>query len=353
VIFFRKTRRELDLRRRELAEKERELVQERAAIDERLERLELLLRDRVAGYGHIAQAWADWETGRAEAEARYLARKKHPARTAAEVVREKGRQMAELRREAKLAEYLIALYEFHYPWLAEFRDVEAEIDYVAGNEFDESDEDPARRFLSKEEWAALPTAERNQLALDRYVQSRKTSWQLGRDYELYIGYLREQAGFVVTYQGIIKGFEDLGRDLLAEHDGAIEVIQCKRWAQHKEIHEKHIFQLFGTMVAARIENPGKTVTGTFTTTTQLSARAREFARVLDIRVEEGVPIGDYPRIKCNIARRTGEHIYHLPFDQQYDTTIIELHRGERYAFTASEAEEAGFRRAWRWRGGDA
>ena len=137
---------------------------------------------------------------------------------------------------------------------------------------------------------------------------------------------------------------------MAERDGTIKVIQCKRWGQHKLIHEKHIFQLFGTMIAAQIENPGKTVTGTFPTTTALSERAREFARVLEIRVEENFPIADYPRIKCNIARRTGERIYHLPFDQQYDTTVVETTRGELYAATCGEAEAAGFRRAWRWRG---
>ena len=104
--------------------------------------------------------------------------------------------------------------------------------------------------------------------------------------------------------------------MLAEKDGVIEVIQCKRRALHKEIHEKHIFQLFGTMVAARIENPDKQVVATFTTTTKLSERAREFARVLGIRVDESFPLADYPHIKCNVARRTGERIYHhLLFDQ--------------------------------------
>lgn len=51
--------------------------------------------------------------------------------------------------------------------------------------------------------------------------------------------------------------------------------------------------------------------------------AREFARLLDIKVEESFPLADYPRIKCNIARRTDERIYNLPFDQQYDSTVVE------------------------------
>lgn len=350
MIFFRKTRRELEHRRWELDQKEADLRKEREEIDACLARLDLLLRDRVHGYEHIAKAWADWELALSEREASHLARKKHPARKAADAVREKGRDMAELRRRLKLAEYVTALYEFHFPWLVEFRDLEAEIGYVESAIEAEEKEDPVARFLSKDEWAALSSAERNQLALDRYLRSRMTPWQLGRDYERYVGYLREQAGCVVTYHGIVKGFEDLGRDVLAEKDGVIEVIQCKRWAQHKEIHEKHIFQLFGTMVAARIENPGKHVVGTFTTTTKLSPRAREFARVLDISVEESFPLADYPRIKCNIARRTGERIYHLPFDQQYDTTVVEAGRGERYVASTAEAEELGFRRAWRWRG---
>ncbi|MFA6944293.1 MAG: hypothetical protein WC220_00200, partial [Pedobacter sp.] len=56
----------------------------------------------------------------------------------------------------------------------------------------------------------------------------------------------------------------------------------------------------------------------------------------------------YPVIKCNIAS-DGEKIYHLPFDQQYDKTLIK-NNGEFYAATVREAENKGFRRAFRWRG---
>jgi hypothetical protein len=104
------------------------------------------------------------------------------------------------------------------------------------------------------------------------------------------------------------------------------------------------------MILARLESPGKEVNGTFTTTTSLSPKAREVASHLGIVVEEEFPLADYPRVKCNIARRDEERIYHLPFDQQYDSTVIEPERGERYVSTVAEAEELGFRRAWRWRG---
>jgi hypothetical protein len=55
---------------------------------------------------------------------------------------------------------------------------------------------------------------------------------------------------------------------------------------------------------------------------------------------------------CQATRpgAVSERIYHLPFDQQYDTTVIEPQRGEQYVVTVAEAAAAGFRRAWRWRG---
>ncbi len=62
-----------------------------------------------------------------------------------------------------------------------------------------------------------------------------------------------------------------------------------------------------------------------------------------------MPLEEYPRIKCNVGRDSGERIYHLPFDQQYDNTVIEPERDEMWAMTVADAEEAGFRRAWRWR----
>ena len=57
----------------------------------------------------------------------------------------------------------------------------------------------------------------------------------------------------------------------------------------------------------------------------------------------------YPCIKENIENDK-EKIYHLPFDQQYDTTKIESDKGESYFMTVKEAEDNGFRRAKRWMG---
>ena len=335
------------------SEAHKEIERDRAHLQRDREALDALVQNRVRGVGYISEAWADYERARAKALSEALQYKSHPARSAAKAVRAKGKELAALRREAKAAQWIVRLYEWHFPWLADLRDAE-ETDSFSASEQRERDaegtDDPAADWLTPEEYAALPSAERNQRALDRYLRSRKSPWQLGRDYERYVGYLRERSGCKVTYQGIFLGLEDLGRDVLAEKGGHVEVIQCKRWAKHKQIHEKHVFQLFGTTVLARLEHPDKEISGTFTTTATLSAKAREVAEFLGITVEESFPLNDYPRIKCNVARAADARIYHMPFDQQYDTTVIEPDRGEFYAATVAEAEEKGFRRAWRWRG---
>jgi hypothetical protein len=169
-----------------------------------------LLESRVKGFELIAKAWNDYEIARSRAKASALSWKKHPAKKAADEVRAKGRELAEARRRAKITEWVLALYEWHFPWLAELRDLEWERSYVEGVKADgdapEGEHaDPVSHWLTAEEFAALDSVERNQRALDRYLASRKSAWEVGRDYERYVGYLREHAGATVTYHGIFKG----------------------------------------------------------------------------------------------------------------------------------------------------
>ena len=119
------------------------------------------------------------------------------------------------------------------------------------------------------------------------------------------------------------------------------------------LHEKHITQLYGTMASYCIEHncPKENVKGVLITNIQLSPMAKKMAKYLGIKFKENIEVDDYPCIKCNIGRDMyGEtKIYHLPFDQQYDSTKISK-KGEFYAMTVAEAEEAGFRRAFKWFG---
>ncbi len=216
------------------------------------------------------------------------------------------------------------------------------------------DFDPVRHYLSKDEWDRLSTVEKNQLALDRYVASRKTKWQIGRDYELAVAYEYTKKGWDVDTFGSYMQLEDHGRDLIAKKDSRILIIQCKYWSQSKVIHEKHIYQLYGSVLSYCMENKINidTVSGVFVTNILLTPFAEKAAKYLGISVAQNHPFKEFPRIKCNVGRDEfgyKTHIYHLPMDAQYDKVKI-CNKGEFYAFTVDEAERAGFRRTYKWRG---
>ena len=305
---------------------------------------------------YMAKIIADFDTRNLEILARQLDWGDNQER------RKKVRSLRELRKETadmlaqyKEAEYKLAYAIAMFPALADFLDADSrDIPELKLSDLtDDGSHDRVRNYLSDEEYRQLPSAERNQLALDRYRASRrKTNWQIGRDYEMYVGYKYEQKGYRVDYYGARKGLEDLGRDLIAVGKGQTLIIQCKYWSSSKVIHEKHITQLYGTMVCYCYENnlPRDQVLGVLVTNIKISDTARKFAEYLGIGIAEEFPFGEYPCIKCNINRSAEggtTRIYHLPFDQQYDSCVINT-PGEFMAMTTAEAEAAGFRRAYRW-----
>jgi len=341
--------------------KNRQTVWERRVQND-VEVINALAKEKSQGFPWLAKAYADYFYLQKLGEADYLEHKSHPARVSAEKVRSIARERRTIEEKLRIAQGIINYYQDLFPFLEEFlgepdeeilkqilsRNIEEPIQEVG-----EVGIDPVRVYLSslsKEEYQKLSTSERNQLALDRYWSRPKTNWQLGRDYERYIGYRYEADGYNVYYQGILEGLDDLGRDLICKKGKQTVVIQCKRWSQHKTIHEKHVNQLYGTLVKYKIDHPDEEVSPTLYTTTKLSDRAKEFATYLGVSIAEEFPLQKYPSIKCNVSRRNGEKIYHLPFDQQYDRTLVEEERNECYVETVQEAENLGYRRAWRWQG---
>ncbi len=331
-----------------------------------------IAKQKSMGFPWLAEAYADYFALKDGEIEKYLKYKKHPAYTAAENVKTIKNEKRKLVKENKIISYKINYFEKLFPWLSELiaEDEDEEIPVRIEDDIkDDNNEDRVKNYLTPEEYKSLPSVERNQMALDRYLRNRyKSKWAIGRDYEMYVGYLYEQKGYFIEYKGIIDGFEDLGRDIIAKKSDEVCIIQCKRWAQYKEIHEKHIFQLFGTTMEywvknfrnhkkpksfeefAKFLNENK-LRPIFFTSTSLSDKAREMANALSVEIIENEPLGEFPRIKCNINNdEFGQtKIYHLPMDQQYDRTIIGNRAGEFYAFTVKEAEDAGFRRAFRHR----
>ncbi|MDD2276905.1 MAG: hypothetical protein PHP56_10270 [Smithellaceae bacterium] len=341
-------------------------------IEKDKEAIQKLANQKSMGFPWLADAYAEYFALVDIKKEAYLIRKNHPAYTAAETVREIKNEKKLLVRQNKIIEYKINYFEKIFPWLTDLiatdENEEIPVKIDTANPVDEDDEDRVKNWLTQEEYRSLPSVERNQKALDRYVESRnKSKWHIGRDYEMYIGYLYEQQGYSVEYKGIIDGFDDLGRDIIAKREGQTCIIQCKHWAQYKELHEKHIFQLFGTTMEYWIRNFGShksqnsfkefvnylnesKLKSIFICSTSLSDKAKEMADVLNVMIIENLPRGNFPRIKCNTNYDefgTKTKIYHLPMDQQYDRTIITKSKGEFCAYTVKEAEDAGFRRAFR------
>lgn len=315
-----------------------------------------LALERQRGFPWLAKAYEDFFALLDKQKEDYLSHKKYPALRASEEVKEHNRLRREAERKLKIAQYQLEYYENIAPYLVDLKEdivediTEEERKYLA--EYSEEElADDATKFLTKEEYRKLPSYEKNQLALDRYWKRPKSKWHIGKIYERYVGYLYEERGYDIEYTGIFKGFEDLGRDIIAKKGNEIIVIQCKNWSQFKTIHEKHIFQFFGTVFQYKDENPDKKVKAIFYSATQLSNLARRFAKELNIELIENFKMDNsYPCIKCNVSTLDGTKIYHLPFDQMYDKIKVEHKKGEFYCLTSKEAEDKGFRRAFRYYG---
>lgn len=258
--------------------------------------------------------------------------------------------------EARFYKLQTSYYESLFPELLDY--VDKDTADVSTNSTKTKDED----WLSDDDYSRLSSTEKSQLALDRYVASHnKSKWQIGRDYELYIGHCFRRKKFTVEHIGMEKKFEDMGRDLICRSNPFSDkdetlIVQCKYWSSDKLIHEKHIMQLFGTTVEYALENkialdgnrlPSR-LRAVLVTSTKLSDVAKRFASVLGVEFHEQVGFPDdpnsFPRIKCNKESM----IYHLPFDEQYDTTKIVPSEGDCFVATVAEAERLGFRRAYRF-----
>jgi hypothetical protein len=189
-----------------------------------------IIVEKTQGFPWLADAISQYYESRDLRVAEFLQNKLRPAVSSAERVKELAAEKREFQKKFIITRNLIKYYEALFPWLSDF--VGENIDELlvqALEQAGEEEDDPVRIYLTQGEYEKLSSTERNQRALDRYLSKKKTSWQIGRDYERYIGYLYEQKGFSVYYQGIEKGLEDLGRDLICKKGEQVEIIQCKYW----------------------------------------------------------------------------------------------------------------------------
>jgi len=289
---------------------------QRKALAERKNVVKAILAEKEIGFPWLAGKIAEFYSAKDEALASLLETKKNPDFKMADEIRRIKADKRSLMTELRIHQYQLEYYESLFPWLLEYRDIPDE-EIIRRETGSESEEDPAFQFFAPAERASFSKTELFQLALDRYVAGRKTNWEIGRDYERYIGSQLEMDGYDVEYLGARRGKEDLGRDLIAKKDGLIKVIQCKYWPQDKTIHEKHIFQLLGSAIMYAYDEGGAinttwalaalrngNVTPVLACSCPVSSLARSMAEGLGVTIQDNKPFDPgYPRIKCSISRQ--------------------------------------------------
>ncbi len=364
-----KSKNEVERNRREAEIYHRQYCSDTQAYGARLKAVEKLVHRPTTSItlSWLAEQYAefsDWSFREVEQKLEWW----NHAYKASEIVSMVRKEHRQAIKELRVHKARSRYYERMFPFLCDVAGDEAtlipqeSIDGISSSQAELAD--PVCRWLKEHEYRTQSETERNQLALDRYVKRRKTNWELGRDYEAYIGHTYSKAGYAVEYVGMKAGLEDLGRDLICRSEMTTLVVQCKRWAQSKLIHEKHVNQLVGTTIEYAQKYGGTVKLGQYSlrfgndlfdhtilpvlvTTTHLSETAKQFAKCLGVEARESIEMGEYPMIKCNVSRQDGRKIYHLPFDEQYDNTVIEPERGECFTFTIQEAIDMGFVRAKR------
>ena len=197
------------------------------------------------------------------------------------------------------------------------------------------------------EYLKIQRISKKKQALERYKNAFKGKMspeEIGAAYERYVGYLYENQGYSVVYNGIIKGKQDDSVDIIAKKQKEIHIIQCKWYKEKGQIHINTIRQFNDKFIDIKRENPNKKVLATlFTVYDNLDESAKE--KLLNTEIAHRVvPFNyEYPMVKCNINEGSGEKIYHLPGVGQYDRIKINIKKNECYVKTIEEAENLGFR----------
>lgn len=209
---------------KELNQENKELL---GIIDGREKAIQKIISEKSLGFPWLANAIAEFYRFPDIEIDNYLMTKKHPAYSSAEALREISAEKSVLRKQLKIAQNFVNYYETLFPWLTEYvgENLDELLESVKiGKQESNSETDPVLKYIPYAEYEKLSTMERNQKALDRYLSSRKKPYEIGRDYERFIGYSYEVDGFKVEYTGIEKGLEDLGRDLVCSKGD--EIGQC-------------------------------------------------------------------------------------------------------------------------------
>ena len=142
------------------------------------------------------------------------------------------------------------------------------------------------KFISKQ--SRLIDSYEDQLGLKCLNQKERE--KAGKEYEEYIARHLRRKGYTINYNGIKKGFDDEGIDLICKKSGENTLlVQCKNWADDKIIHENYIFELYGAAEYYK-RREKENIDISFYATCPLSNKAKIVAVELGIKAHENFKI---------------------------------------------------------------
>ena len=290
--------------------------------------IQLLIKEKSIKYPWLAKVFSDYTELRAEQRLSQI--EKYTGTKTMNVLTEFKNKNTNLIKKCKELEYQLNFYNHLLPWIKELGITPIEI-YEKLNHLNELEKEKYKQITKQ----ALSDSENYKI--------NKENWELGLEFERFVGYLYELKGYIVEYTGAIYKFGDMGRDLIAKNTNETLIIQCKRWSNEYTIHEKHVFQLYGTKKLYELEHKFENVKAVFVATNTLTETAKNIAKNLNIEVQEHIKIINYPKIKCKITEN-GEKLYFTPTDNYYDKLQMILSNGDLYVTTIKEAERLGFKK---------
>ena len=180
-----------------LKEKEnRNLIEQHAQKEEQFRKV---IQSKTP-FATTAMMYSDWKSVVFSEAEHFLRYKQYPAQKAADTVSQLRKDARRAIMESKEMEYKYLFLLDTFPELKQYVDDEESLVHLSdfNNYGDFVDgRDRVLDWISQEEYNRLSVDERNQLALDKYKHRHKSNWEIGMEYELYIGYLLRKDGFFI------------------------------------------------------------------------------------------------------------------------------------------------------------
>ncbi len=181
--------------------------------------------------------------------------------------------------------------------------------------------------------------------VDSVQREKLSSDELVQMYERYIGFLNESRGHEVIYSRLLEKDNESGFDLLVRTKGEVLVIRAKYSRDNKVIQGDEIFQLQGAMTHYRLTHKSENyvVRPVFYTSAKFSQSAQDIAKKLGVELTNLELNTNYPMVKC-CAFQSGQKLYFLPTDSEYDEIAMSLHDESCFVQTVEDAKKKGFNR---------